>query len=262
MNDSQINPFDDFFEQDKYVLLKNHLYNYLLRKQAVEKAIRAENSSLILEVGSGLSPMITNSDTIIYSELSLSALQTLKHRHAKGWYVVADATHLPFSSNAFAHTVCSEVLEHIEDDRTALVELARVLRPSGKLIITFPHRRFYFARDDHFVKHFRRYELNEMKDRIQEVGLEISTVKKVLGPLEKMTMWIAVLCFSLLEKRKSNKARAVRRGLLFDILFVLFKVTNRIFAGIVWLEARIVPLPLATVLLIKARKQQQSHIIQ
>ena len=254
MDVSPINPFDDFFEEDKYVLLKNYLYNYLLRKHAVEKNIRPKISSLILEVGSGLSPMITNSDTIVYSELSLSGLQTLKHRHSKGWYVVADAIHLPFKSDAFAYTVCSEVLEHIEDDRTALKELARVLRPSGDLIITFPHRKFYFARDDHFVKHFRRYELDEIKDRIQAVGLRVFSVKKVLGPLEKITMWIAVLCFSLLQKRKRNKPSAARRGLFFDILALCFKNANRIFAVIVWLEARIVPLPYATVLLINAKK--------
>ena len=74
--------------------------------------------------------------------------------------------------------MCSEVLEHIEDDRTALKELARVLRPSGDLIITFPHRKFYFARDDHFVKHFRRYELDEMKELIQAVGLRIFPSKR------------------------------------------------------------------------------------
>lgn len=255
MDVSSINPFDDFFETDTYVLLKNCLYNYLLRKKAVEKNIRTETSGLILEVGSGLSPMITNSDAIVYSELSLLGLQTLKHRQGKGWYVVADAIHLPFKSDVFAYTVCSEVLEHIEEDRIALVELARVLKPSGNLIITFPHRKFYFARDDHFVKHFRRYELGEMKKQIEAVGLRVSSVKKVLGPLEKITMWFAVLFFSLLENRKSIKPSAARRGLFFDILALCFKIANRIFVVIVWLEAKIVPLSFATVLLIDAKKQ-------
>ena len=241
MDHSPTNPFDDFFEEDKYVLLKNYLYNYLLRKKAVNKNIRAKSPGLILEVGSGLSPMITNSDMIVYSDLSLLGLQRLKHRHAKGWYVVADATSLPFRSGAFSQTVCSEVLEHIEDDLTALRELARALRPSGDLIITFPHRKFYFARDDHFVKHFRRYELDEMKDRVQAVGLRVLSVKKVLGPLEKMTMWIAVSCFSLVQKRKYSEASAVRRSSLFAILSYFFKVANQIFAGIAWIDMRITP---------------------
>jgi SAM-dependent methyltransferase len=250
------NRFQDLFEEEKYVALKNYLYNYRLRKRAVEKNIRVNDSDLILEVGSGISPMITDSDLIVYSELSLSGLQTLKHTHGKGWYVVADATRLPFRSEAFTYAVCSEVLEHIEDDRSALKELARVLKPSGKLIITFPHRRFYFARDDHFVNHFRRYELDDMKDLLQGVGLRASSVKKVLGPLEKIAMWTAVLCFSSLDKGKRKKASATQRGFLFHIWVVFFRVANRIFAGLAWLDARIVPLPLATVLLIRATKQE------
>lgn len=218
MDVSPLNPFDAFFEDDAYVSLQNYLYYYLLRKKAVDKNIRAVSSGLILEMSRQLSPMITNSDAIVHSELSLSGLQTLKHRNGKRCYLVADAIQLPYRTDAFAYTVCSGVPEHIEEDRIALGELARVLKPSGSLIFTSPHRKFYFARDDHFVKHFRRYELDEMKDRIQAAGSQVFSRKKVLGPLEKMVMWCAVLCFSLLEKRKHNKPRAAWTGLCFDIL--------------------------------------------
>ena len=44
-------PFQDFFEESKYTLLKNYLYNYRLRKMAVEKSLQNENIKLILEVG-------------------------------------------------------------------------------------------------------------------------------------------------------------------------------------------------------------------
>ena len=257
MDVSSNNPFDEFFEEDKYVLLKNYLYNYLLRKQAVEKNIRGKSSGIILEVGSGLSPMVTDSDIIVYSELSLSGLQTLKHRHGKGWYVVADAACLPFRSNAFTHAVCSEVLEHIENDHTALKELARVLESSGQLVITFPHRKFYFARDDHFVHHFRRYELDEMVDYLQAVGLRPVCVKKVLGPVDKLMMWVAVSCFSLREKHKSSETSVIRRSSLSATLAYFFKVANQIFAGIAWIDARIMPRSLASILLIKASKGQE-----
>ncbi|OIN95037.1 MAG: hypothetical protein AUJ48_04000 [Deltaproteobacteria bacterium CG1_02_45_11] len=51
MNHSRANRFQDFFKESKYTLLKNYLYNYLLRKMAVEKSLRHENIKLILEVG-------------------------------------------------------------------------------------------------------------------------------------------------------------------------------------------------------------------
>jgi 2-polyprenyl-3-methyl-5-hydroxy-6-metoxy-1,4-benzoquinol methylase len=124
MNHSDANRFQDFFEESKYTLLKNYLYNYLLRKMAVEKSLRHENIKLILEVGSGISPVMTRTNLIIYSDLSFTALQMLKHAYGNGLYVVADCMNLPFKSGAFSHTISSEVLEHLKDDRKALNELS------------------------------------------------------------------------------------------------------------------------------------------
>ena len=50
----------------------------------------------------------------------------------------AGITDLPFADNSFDVVICSEVLEHISDDRKALHELARVLRPGGHLVVSVP----------------------------------------------------------------------------------------------------------------------------
>jgi ubiquinone/menaquinone biosynthesis C-methylase UbiE len=131
------NRFEDFFADDAYVLLKNHLYNYLLRRRAVRKYLQPEMADRILEVGSGLSPMTEASDRIVYSELSFAALRTLKRSQGRGYFVVADATHLPFKADSFSQVICSEVLEHLPEDRPALREIASVMKPGGSLILTF-----------------------------------------------------------------------------------------------------------------------------
>lgn len=102
MKHPETNRFQSLFEEDKYVILKNYLYNYLLRKLAVEKNLLQERPELILEVGSGISPVMTRTNRIIYSDLSFRALQILKHAHGKGWYVVADGMRLPFKSGIFS----------------------------------------------------------------------------------------------------------------------------------------------------------------
>jgi hypothetical protein len=53
---SNDNRFADFFEDETYIALKNYLYNYLLRKRAVEKVIRSETEGVFLEIGSGMPP--------------------------------------------------------------------------------------------------------------------------------------------------------------------------------------------------------------
>jgi SAM-dependent methyltransferase len=244
------NRFQDFFEEDRYVLLKNHLYNYLLRKRAVQKNLQQTTAEMVLEVGSGISPMIMDTDGIVYTELSPLALQILKRHHGRGGYVAADGLHLPFKSSAFTHAVCSEVLEHLQDDRSALQEMARVLKSSGRLIVTFPHRKAYFAKDDRFVEHYRRYDLQDMMTLLEQAGLKPISVQKVLGPLEKITMVLTVWFISLIPK--SNRSAMVSHSRFLEFFF---RWANNCYACIARLEARIVPLSLATVLLVKAIKK-------
>lgn len=47
---------------------------------------------------------------------------------------------LPFPEDTFDTVILMEVLEHVADERRVLTEIARVLRPGGKLLLTTPHR--------------------------------------------------------------------------------------------------------------------------
>ena len=53
----------------------------------------------------------------------------------------ADATALPYPDGGFDAAVSVSVIEHIRGngDTTAMRELARVLRPGGTLVLTFPY---------------------------------------------------------------------------------------------------------------------------
>ncbi len=53
-------------------------------------------------------------------------------------WLVGDATKLPFDEAVFDGVVCSEVLEHLDDDFAAVRELGRVLKPGGALAVTVP----------------------------------------------------------------------------------------------------------------------------
>jgi len=250
MHDPNSNRFQDLFEKSEYANLKKYLFNYRLRKMAVEKSFRHEKSELILEEGCGLSPVVTHNDRIIYSDLSFTALNILKHANGKGCYVVADALHLPFKSGVFSHAVSSEVLEHLEDDQKAINELARVVSPSGRLIITFPHRRFYFAIDDRFVNHLRRYDLSEMEERLKAAGFRPLHIQKVLGPLDKITMCLAVICFALIQKYKPRATGRASNFKLMKIPAFFFNWANLLYMPLVWLDAMIMPRALSAVLLI------------
>jgi len=256
MTQSEENRFQEFFGDDRYVGLKNHLYNYLLRRKAVGKAMKGEKQLRVLEVGSGLSPVTDAGRHVIYSDLSFLALSTLKLSHGGGGHVVANAENLPFQTGTFSHVVSSEVLEHLPDDQVAITEMVRVMNSSGCLVITFPHGRYYFAWDDRFVKHYRRYDLGDMLDLLENAGLRPILVRKVLGPLEKVTMCIAVAFFSILQKWRSTGYSPAGTPVPPGFTTILFKWCNRAFTHLAWLDAFIAPRPLSTVLLIKAVRKE------
>lgn len=58
----------------------------------------------------------------------------------KGKFIVhvGDALNLPFKDGTFDRVICSEVMEHVDDDNKACSELARVLKSGGTMAITVP----------------------------------------------------------------------------------------------------------------------------
>jgi len=52
---------------------------------------------------------------------------------------VMDITKLKYKNKVFDVVICSDVLEHVKNDKKALAELARVLDNKGRLLLTLPY---------------------------------------------------------------------------------------------------------------------------
>jgi SAM-dependent methyltransferase len=50
-----------------------------------------------------------------------------------------DGSQLPFDDASFDTVVVADLLEHVADDRRFALELARIVRPGGSLIVNVPH---------------------------------------------------------------------------------------------------------------------------
>lgn len=96
-----------------------------------------------------------------------------------------DVTAVPFRSNAFDAIICIHVLEHVQDDRKAMSELCRVLRPGGWAVISVPVRLDRKTYEDPAItspaererafgetSHFRYYGY-DLTDRLEEAGFEV-----------------------------------------------------------------------------------------
>jgi SAM-dependent methyltransferase len=102
----------------------------------------------------------------------------LSPEHARAGALQANALQLPFPNGSFDRIVASEVLEHIPDDRMAIAELVRVLRPGGTMAVTVPRCgpevvNWLLSDAYHDVPggHIRIYRRTELSRRIAAAGL-------------------------------------------------------------------------------------------
>lgn len=79
--------------------------------------------------------------------------------------------------NLFDSVICSEVLEHIEDDLTALKIAYSILKPDGTLIITVPAMNFLYSEFDKKIGHYRRYSKKSILKVVNEAGFVIKKAR-------------------------------------------------------------------------------------
>ena len=93
-----------------------------------------------------------------------------------------DATRLPFPDDTFDRVITSEVLEHIQDDVSAIAELVRVLRPGGSFACTvpswWPEKINWKLSDEYHAPkavggHVRIYSQTELTAKLRAAGLDV-----------------------------------------------------------------------------------------
>ena len=78
-------------------------------------------------------------------------------------------------------TAC-DVIEHIEDDKHAVAEMVRMLKPGGYLLITVPAFRVLWDVHDEVNHHFRRYHHNELRQLLEPL-IELQTCRYLFASL-------------------------------------------------------------------------------
>jgi SAM-dependent methyltransferase len=136
--------------------------------------------------------------------------------------VQGDALALPFADGAFDRVICSEVLEHIPDDRAAMAELTRVLRPGGTMAITVPRfgpELVNWALSDEYHNvpggHIRIYRRSVLEERLRASGLEVLGHHYAHG-LHSPYWWLK--CFVGTTNDAHPLVKAYHRLLVWDIV--------------------------------------------
>lgn len=104
---------------------------------------------------------------------------------------ITDITDIQYKDETFDIIICNHVLEHIENEKKAVSEILRVLKPDGKFIFSFPicldddtkedsaidtreKRLEYYGQEDHV-----RLYGKDFKERFENYGMEIETYSPI-----------------------------------------------------------------------------------
>ncbi len=77
---------------------------------------------------------------------------------------------LPYADGSFDLITCLDVIEHTPDDHPALIELRRVCRPGGWLLVTVPAYPALWSLHDEANHHYRRYSRATLRAAAEKAG--------------------------------------------------------------------------------------------
>jgi SAM-dependent methyltransferase len=176
-------------------------------------------------------------------EPSLSGLIVARGRVPDAEFIQLDAARLPFDAE-WDVVGAFDVLEHLDDDASALAEMARAVVPQGTVVLTVPQHPWLWSADDEYGRHRRRYRRNELTARVCAAGLDVVSVTSWVSSL------LPLMAISRLRPRRGSfdPARELRQGSLARA------VLERVLAGEQALIERGVSLPAGGSLVVVARR--------
>jgi SAM-dependent methyltransferase len=120
----------------------------------------------VLDIGTG-----TGANLRLLRDLGFTAVtgldaneEAIGYCASKGLGVVrkGDICALPFADGSFDLVLATDVIEHVDDDDSAVREISRVLVRGGKALITVPAFQSLWGLQDRKAFHKRRYRMNSL----------------------------------------------------------------------------------------------------
>jgi 2-polyprenyl-3-methyl-5-hydroxy-6-metoxy-1,4-benzoquinol methylase len=134
----------------------------------------------------------------------------------------ANIANLPFADGFFDVVICSEVLEHIDNDKKAVAELLRVLKPGGDLVVSVPRffpEKICWAISDAYHQepggHVRIYRKEKLVALLENGGARLHRIDYKHG-LHSPYWWLK--CAVGHKNDNFPLVRAYRKFLEWDII--------------------------------------------
>lgn len=171
----------------------------------------------VLDIGCGTSRIVLDLPGAVGMDILQNKLRWLKPRHER--LVRGSCDHLPFDDASFDCVINSEVIEHVPDVPEIMVEMWRVLRPGGTLVLGTPDysRRLWLMLEWIYGKvlpgayaheHITHYTSQGLAERLTEMGYEV---------LECRYVGFCEMIFKARKPATASAASVAREGLRIPV---------------------------------------------
>lgn len=158
-----------------YEVERTHWW-YRVRRKMIHDLLRAHRPHAaalrILDVGCGTGALLSELKPYGRVEGVDISPKALAYCKSRGFSDVQEgsASATGHASDSFDIVLALDILEHVPDDKSALAELYRVLKPGGKAILFVPTFMFLWGANDVLSEHYRRYTRSELAEKARAVG--------------------------------------------------------------------------------------------
>lgn len=183
-----------------------------------ERVIRQHASGILADVGCGDVPFYFMYKDLVKENICIDWQEFNDRPSFLDYTVDLNKDKIPLESQSVDTVLCTDVLEHISNPDSLFSEMARILRPKGKLILTVPFMYWiHAAPHDH-----HRYTKFKLQEFCTQNGLNVVSIEEWGGLPEILydLVWKGYFYYNLPFRRYALFSWRVFGKFLYNRSFV------------------------------------------
>ena len=170
---------EDSYRERYYRLEEIHWWG-IARRDFIKRLLEGfgvSRSARLVDVGCSSGPLVADLLKAGFQDVhgvDISELAVgMAHRRGLPSVRRMEATQIDFPDGHFDAVIASDIIEHLRDERVALCEWSRILKPQGKLLIFAPAFELLWSQHDVANRHFRRYTGSRLRKALLDAGFSV-----------------------------------------------------------------------------------------
>ena len=155
---------------------KNHWWfegRKLILSVILKKYINKKKFILDYGCGVGINlGMLSKFGKVFYYDKSIIAINYVRKKYSNSNFFV-NVKNLNKCKKKFDLIVATDVIEHIKNDKKEVVKISNLLKKNGYILITVPAFQSLYSSKDISLKHFRRYNKENLRNLLNKYFYEI-----------------------------------------------------------------------------------------